>query len=343
MRRPSLLLYRAVYGTAECCIAAKAVGKEKIMFRYITKRILSMIPVLLGISVVVFFAVRLIPGDYATIALGTQYTEEAAALLREKYGLDQPILYQYLIWMKGILTGDFGYSYSSGQPVLTMLLNRLPVTLELASLSLLMAVFVGIPVGYWAACKRNKLPDSFATVTGLLGISIPNFWLGTMMVLLFSLKLKLVPSGGFVPLSEGIAENLRCMILPVIALGMAVSAVVMRSSRSAMIEVIDQEYMKMAKAKGLSGISLILKHGVKNTMVNVLTIIGLQMGSLLGGSVVIEQIFSLPGIGSLALQAINNRDYLVLQGTVLFTAVMFVTVNLIVDLLYCAVNPQIRY
>lgn len=313
------------------------------MIRYIIKRILGILPVLLGISIVVFFAVRLIPGDYATITLGTQYTEEAAALLREKYGLDQPLVYQYFVWLKGILTGDFGFSYISNQPVLSLLVSRLPVTLELTVLSLLMAVLVGVPMGYWAACKRNKLPDSLVTVTGLLGISIPNFWLGTMMILLFSLKWKCFPSGGFTPLSDGLGPNLRSMFLPAVALGMAVSAVVMRSSRSAMIEVTDQEYMKMAKAKGLSGIALITRHGVKNTLVNVLTILGLQAGSLLGGSVVIEQIFSLPGIGSLALQSINNRDYLVLQGTVLFIAVMFVLINLIVDLLYCIVNPQIRY
>ena len=313
------------------------------MIRYIIKRILGILPVLLGISIVVFFAVRLIPGDYATITLGTQYTEEAAALLREKYGLDQPLVYQYLLWLKGILTGDFGFSYISNQPVLSLLISRLPVTLELTVLSLLMAVLVGVPMGYWAACKRNKLPDSLVTVTGLLGISIPNFWLGTMMILLFSLKWKWFPSGGFTPLSDGLGANLRSMALPAVALGMAVSAVVMRSSRSAMIEVTDQEYMKMAKAKGLSGIPLITRHGVKNTLVNVLTILGLQAGSLLGGSVVIEQIFSLPGIGSLALQSINNRDYLVLQGTVLFIAVMFVLITLIVDLLYCIVNPQIRY
>lgn len=313
------------------------------MVRYIAKRILSLIPVLLGISIVVFLAVRLIPGDYATVTLGTQYTEEAAALLRAKYGLDQSIVYQYFIWLKGVLTGDFGYSYVSNQSVSLLLLSRVPVTLELTILSLLLAVVFGIPMGYWAACKRNKLPDSAVTVTGLLGISIPNFWLGTMLILLLSLKWKFFPSGGFVPLGEGLFANLRSMFLPALALGVAVSAVVMRSSRSAMIEVVDQEYMKMAKAKGLSGIGLILKHGVKNTMVNVLTILGLQTGSLLGGSVVIEQIFSLPGIGSLALQAINNRDYLVLQGTVLFISLMFVAINLIVDLLYCVVNPQIRY
>ena len=313
------------------------------MLRYIGKRILGLLPVLIGISIVVFFAVRLIPGDFATITLGTQYTDEAAELLREKYGLNQPLINQYFIWLKGILSGDFGYSYISRQPVMTLLASRLPVTLELTVLSLLMAVLFGIPMGFWAACKRNRFPDSVVTVTGLLGISIPNFWLGTMMVLLFSLRLKLLPSGGFVPLSEGIPANLRCMLMPALALGMAVSAVVMRSSRSAMIEVIDQEYMKMARAKGLSGIRLIRKHAVKNTLVQVLTILGLQTGSLLGGSVVIESIFSLPGMGTLALQAISNRDYLVLQGTVLLSAFMFVAINLVVDILYCVVNPQIRF
>ena len=159
------------------------------MLRYIGKRILGLLPVLIGISIVVFFAVRLIPGDFATITLGTQYTEEAAELLREKYGLNQPLITQYFIWLKGILSGDFGYSYVSRQSVITLLLSRLPVTLELTALSLLMAVLFGIPMGFWAACKRNRLPDSIVTVTGLLGISIPNFWLGTMMVLLFSLKM----------------------------------------------------------------------------------------------------------------------------------------------------------
>ena len=198
-------------------------------------------------------------------------------------------------------------------------------------------------MGYWAGCKRNKLPDSIVTITGLLGISIPGFWLGTMMILLLSLKLGWFSSGGFIPLSEGLILNLKSMVMPVLALGSAVSAVVMRSSRSAMIEVIDQEYIKMVRAKGASGKRVIFKHAVRNTLVNVLTILGLQTGSLLGGSVVIEKIFSLPGIGSLALKAITSRDYLLLQGTVLFVALMFVLINLIVDLLYCVVNPQIKY
>ncbi|PNV61202.1 glutathione ABC transporter permease GsiC [Clostridium sp. chh4-2] len=313
------------------------------MARYIAKRLLSIIPVLFGISLVVFFSVRLIPGDFATIALGTQYTEEAARVLRAQYGLDRSLVEQYFIWLVQLLQGNMGYSYTSGSAVSALLGAALPVTLELTFLSLLMAVFIGIPMGYWAGCKRNKLPDSLVTITGLLGISIPGFWLGTMMILLLSLKLGWFSSGGFIPLSEGLLLNLKSMVMPVLALGSAVSAVVMRSSRSAMIEVIDQEYIKMVRAKGASGKRVIFKHAVRNTLVNVLTILGLQTGSLLGGSVVIEKIFSLPGIGSLALKAITSRDYLLLQGTVLFVALMFVLINLIVDLLYCVVNPQIKY
>ena len=313
------------------------------MIRYISKRILSAIPVLFGISLVVFFSVRLIPGDFATISLGTSYTEEAAAALRADLGLDTSLVHQYVTWLGNLFTGDMGYSYSSKQPVLSLLMARLPVTLELTVLALLMSIVIGIPLGFLAACKRNRAPDAAVTGLGLLGISIPNFWLGAMMILFFSLGLHWFPSGGFVPLSEGLGANLQSMALPALALGMAVSAVVMRSARSAMLEVIDQEYIKMARAKGFHGFGLIIHHALKNTLVNVITILGLQTGSLLGGSVVIERIFSLPGVGSLALDAIGNRDYLLLQGTTLFIALMFVLINLLVDVLYCVVNPQIRY
>jgi len=313
------------------------------MLRYACKRILSAVPVLLLISIVVFFSVRLVPGDFATIVLGNLYTDEAAAALRQQYGLDQPLPQQYLIWLGNLFQGDFGYSYISRQPVAELLLKALPVTLELTALSLLFAIFIGIPLGYVGGYHRNRLPDSCVSVLGLIGISVPNFWLGSMMILTLSLTLHLFPSGGFVPLSSGLAANLRSMFMPAVALGGAVSAVVMRSSRSAMIEVVDQEYIKMARAKGVYGLRLILGHVVRNTMINIVTILGLQTGSLLGGSVVIEKIFSLAGVGSLALRAISNRDYLLMQGTVLFITTMFVLINLIVDLSYSLLNPQIKY
>lgn len=313
------------------------------MLHYVFKRILSIIPVLFGVSLIAFFSVRLIPGDFATIVLGTHYTEEAAAQLRAQFGLDLPYIQQYIIWIKNILQGDFGYSYMNNQTVISLLLSRLPVTLELAFLSLAIAVLFGIPMGYWAACHRNHLPDISVTFLGLVGISVPNFWLGSMLVLVLSLNLGLFPSGGFVPLSEGLLANLHSMALPAIALGGAVSAVVMRTARSSMVEVIDQEYIKTARAKGASGTRIVFFHAIRNTLVNVLTILGLQTGSLLGGSVVIEQIFSMPGIGALALDAISNRDYLLMQGTILFVSLVFVVINLVVDILYTIVNPQIRY
>ena len=313
------------------------------MFHYILKRLLSVIPVLFGVSLIAFFSVRLIPGDFATIVLGTHYTEEAAAQLREQYGLNLPYVQQYLIWITNILQGDFGYSYMNNQPVIDLLLSRLPVTLELTVLSLAIAILIGIPMGYWAACRRNGLPDLAVTFFGLVGISVPNFWLGSMLVLVLSLGLGLFPSGGFVPLSQGLLANLQSVALPALALGGAVSAVVMRSARSAMVEVIDQEYIKTARAKGASGPRIVFCHAIRNTLVNVLTILGLQTGSLLGGSVVIEQIFSMPGVGALALDAISNREYLLMQGTILFVALMFVLINLVVDILYTVVNPQIRY
>lgn len=313
------------------------------MLRYICKRILSIVPVLLGVSIIVFFSVRLIPGDFATVILGTHYTPKAALQLRQQCGLDLPLLKQYLIWIQNLLKGDFGYSYVNNCSVISLLLARLPVTLELTFCSLLIAVLIGIPLGYWAACHRNHVPDFLVTAFGLTGVSIPNFWLGSMLILIFSLWLGLFPSGGFVPLSQGLWANLRSIVLPALALGGAVSAVVMRSARSAMVEVVDQEYIKAAHAKGVGSARVILVHAVKNTLVNVLTILGLQMGSLLGGSVVIETIFSMPGIGALALSAISSRDYLLMQGTVLFIALMFVVTNLIVDVLYTVVDRRIQY
>ena len=313
------------------------------MLHYVIKRILSTIPVLFFISVIIFFSVRLVPGDFATVVLGTLYTPEAAEALRVQFGLDQPLVAQYFIWLTNLLRGDFGFSFVSRQPVIELLQQALPVTLQLTLMSLLFATFIGIPLGYTASFYRNRQADSAISTFGLLGISIPNYWLGSMMILLFSLSLGFFPSGGFVPISQGLGANLHSMVMPTVALGSAVSAVVMRASRSAMTEVLDQEYIKMARAKGVGGFRLIFAHSMRNTMINIVTVIGLQAGSLLGGSVVIERIFSLPGIGSLALRAISSRDYLLVQGTVLWITIMFVTINLIVDLSYSLLNPQIKY
>ncbi|AJY74252.1 ABC transporter permease [Paenibacillus beijingensis] len=313
------------------------------MIRYIIRRLLITIPVLFGISVITFLLVRLIPGDTVTVLLGNRYNEQLAAEMMERYGLDKPLYVQYGIWISDVLRGDFGKSSFSGDPVLTSILERLPVTLELAVISVLFAVVIGIPLGVWAAYRRNSPPDYAATFLGLLGISVPGFWLGTLLVLFFSLKLGWFPSGGFTPLWQDPLDNLRRMAMPGVALGAAVSAVVMRMTRSTVLEVLDQDYMKMARAKGVPARLLVIRHALKNAMIPIITVLGIQIGYLIGGSVVIEQIFSLPGVGRLALQSITNRDYTLMQGTILFVAFCFVLINFVVDLIYALLNPRIRY
>lgn len=313
------------------------------MGMYITKRVLVSIPVMFGISLLTFFLIRLVPGDTITAMLGTNYSEEQASVLREKYGLDKPAAVQYSIWIGRMLQGDFGESSFTGEPVLQVILERLPVTLELTVLSLLLAVCIAVPLGALSAMKRNSSFDYAATLFGMLGVSVPRFWLSILMILFLSLQLGWLPSGGFVNFAESPADNLRGMAMPVIAMGVSVSAVIMRMTRSSMLEVINQEYIKMARAKGVPGSCLIWKHALKNALVPVITTIGIQAGYLLGGSVVIEQIFSLPGIGLLALESITNRDYALLQGTILFIACAFVIVNLVVDIVYSLINPRIRY
>ena len=283
-----------------------------------------------GITLISFFIVRLVPGDTVTALLGSNYNEEQAAILREKYGLDQPLYVQYFIWLSNVLRGDFGYSSFTNQAVLDAILERIPVTLELATLSVLIALLIAIPLGTMAALNRNNFFDYSASFLGMIGISVPNFWLGTLAILFFSLHLGWFPSEGFVPIQDGIFANLKSMILPAVALGTTVGAVTMRMTRSSLLE-------------GVSKGRWIWKHGLKNALIPVITVVGIQAGYLLGGSVVIEQIFSLPGIGQLALQAISNRDYALLQGTILFIATAFVLINLIVDLIYGILNPKIRY
>ncbi len=313
------------------------------MLKYILKRILVALPVIFGISIIAFFLIRLVPGDTITALLGANYNEEQALILRAKYGLDQPLPVQYLIWLKNVLAGDFGISFFTKEPVVKIIMERLPVTLELMLISLLYSVFVAIPLGTIAAVKRNSATDYGASVFGLLGVSIPNFWLGILLIAFFSLHLRWLPSGGFVSFGVDPLENLRHMIMPSIALGTAVGAVIMRMTRSSMLEVLGQEYIKMADAKGVTNRRLIFHHALKNSFVPIVTVLGIQMGYLLGGSVVIEKIFALPGIGQLSLQAITNRDYALLQGCILLIATGFVVINLVVDIIYGFLDPKIRY
>lgn len=313
------------------------------MWRYITKRILVAVPVLIGISIVAFFLIRLVPGDTITALLGANYNPEQAAALRAEYGLDKPLVVQYFIWITNLFKGDLGQSFFTNQGVLISIVERLPVTLELMIMSFLYSVFIAIPLGAAASLKKNSLLDYTASFLGLLGVSIPNFWLGTLFILVFSLLLGWFPSGGFVSFFEDPLLNLRYMALPSIALGASVGAVVMRMTRSSMLEVLKQDYIEMARAKGVTRKMLIISHALKNALIPVITVLGIQMGYLLGGSVIIEKIFSLPGVGRLTLQSITNRDYILMQGCILFVAFGFVMINLVVDIIYAVINPQIRY
>lgn len=313
------------------------------MIRYALNRILIALPVLVGISVISFFIVRLVPGDTVTAMLGAQYSEAEATALREKYGLDQPLPVQYVIWTGNVLRGDLGRSAFTGQPVAAAIQERLPVTVQLVAMSIMFALLVALPLGVYAAMRRGGPGDFVVTALGLMGVSVPGFWLGALLILGLSLHAGWFPSGGFIMWSVDPWENLRHMVLPSLALGGAVAAVIMRMTRSAMLEVLHEDYIVLARAKGLPRRIWILKHALRNALIPVVTVTGIQAGYLLGGSVVIEQIFSLPGIGMLSLQAINNRDYALLQGTVLFVGVCFVMINLVVDLLYAWLDPRISY
>ena len=312
------------------------------MGKYIFHRLLHLIPVLLGVSILSFALVHLVPGDPVTTLLGTRYTEERAEILRSDYGLDKPLPVQYFRWLGKIVQGDLGTSTTTGQPVREAMTERLPVTVQLVGWSLSFGLLLAIPLGTLAAVHRGKKQDHLASVTGLLGLSIPNFWLATLLILVFSLQLGWFPSGGYRPLSEGLGPHLGHIFLPALALGGAVAAVILRMTRSAMLEVLDQDYMLMAKAKGVPPFQRIVGHGLKNAFIPILTVIGIQAGYLLGGSVVIEEVFSLPGLGRLTLQAIQNRDYALVQGCILFIAISFTLINLTVDIAYALLNPKLR-
>lgn len=313
------------------------------MIVYTAKRLGMAIPVLFGISVIAFFIVRLVPGDTVTALLGAQYSEERAATLRERYGLDRPLPVQYGLWIGRVVRGDWGESAYTGQPVAEAIRERLPVTLQLVAISLAFALLVAVPLGVWAALYRGGKVDFGVTLLGLLGVSVPGFWLGTLLILLFSLQWGWLPSGGYIHWSVDWWQNIRHMILPGLALSGAVGAVLLRITRSAVVDVLHEDYILFARAKGLPGRVWIFRHALRNAVIPIITITGIQAGYLLGGSVVIEQIFALPGIGMLSVQAIQNRDYALLQGTVLFVGACFVTINLVVDCLHAWLDPRVSF
>ena len=317
------------------------------MLRYLTQRALAFIPTLLGVSILIFTAIRLVPGDAITAMLGTEagmLTDVQRESLRVYFGLDQPPVTQYFNWLANALQGNFGLSVRYGQPVLDVILSRFPVTLQLAIMALIIALVIGVPLGILSAVSRSSIIDLFARLFALLGLAMPNFLLGTLIIFVLSVYFKYLPnSGNYANLWDDPGRNFQQMIFPALTLGFAFSASVMRTTRSAMLEVMGQDYLRTARSKGLAERTVINRHALRNALIPVVTITGVELGYLLGGTVIVEDIFSLPGIGRLVFNAISQRDYALVQGVALFVAVNFVIVNLVVDVIYTAIDPRISY
>ena len=316
------------------------------MTAFIAARLLSLIPVLWGVSVLVFLLIHLIPGNALQMFLGTQVEMTPAQLdqLRRLFGLNKSLPLQYADWLVRLLRGDFGVSLRTSRAVLPDILNRLPVSAELTLLALLVALAIAVPVGILSALRRGTPADAVIRILGLVGLSIPNFWLGTMLLLLLPGRVLPIASiGVYLRFFANPVGNLTVMVLPAFSLGIALAAVVMRFVRSSLLEVLGADYIRTARAKGLRELLVIDRHALRNALIPVITVIGFQAGYLLGGTVVIEEVFALPGMGRFALAAINQRDYPVVQGVVLIIAVLFVLTNIAVDVLYAYVDPRVRY
>ena len=311
--------------------------------RYAGRRLLQTVPVLLGMSVFVFAIIHLAPGDPVQAALGLSYSARAAAILRHQMGLDQPIVAQYVNWLGNLLHGNFGQDLISHQPLSDLLSQRLPVTLELTVLSMGLAVLVAIPLGVAAARRPAGALDRAAAGVTLLGISVPDFVLGTLLILLFAAALNWLPPQDFVPFTQDPGDNLRHLVLPVIALALAEIAYITQTTRASMLETLNQDYITFLRAKGIRESVVAYRHALRNAAVPVVTVVGVQFGTLLGGAIVVENVFSLPGVGKMTVDAVSTRNYPIVQGGVLVIALMFILVNLITDLLYVVLNPRIEY
>jgi peptide/nickel transport system permease protein len=309
---------------------------------FVGRRLLATAPLLLLVSVVVFSFVHVLPGDPAVLFLGEEADPATLARFRTRLGLDRPLPLQYADWLSRALRGDLGRSLRTNQPVTEAIVERLPVTLELLAAALVVSLAIAVPFGIVSAVRRNSGVDVASTVFALWGFSLPNFWLGIILIYVFALLLRWLPSSGFVPLGESVTGNLRSLALPAVTLGTALAALVTRQLRSGMLEVLRQDYVRTAWAKGLDGRRVIGKHALKNALIPVVTVVGLQVGALLGNTIVTESLFALPGVGRLMIDAIFSRDFFVVQGVILFLAVGYVLSNLVVDVLYSYLDPRIR-
>jgi len=312
------------------------------MTSYLVNRLLSVLPTLLLVSMLIFGLQQLLPGDPAKILAGEEQDPNVVAYLTAKLHLDEPLPVRYGYWIAGVVQGDLGESVRTQLPVLYLILQKLPVTAELAFLAMCVAILIGIPAGIASAVGRGTIWDYAANVFALWGLSTPNFWLGILMIMLFSVHLGWLPASGFVSPTEDLLGNLASMAMPAFVLGNAIAAVLMRHTRSAMLQVMQSDYVRTARAKGLDERTVILKHALRNALTPIITLGALEFGTLLSGAVLTEQVFTIPGFGKLILDAVFNRDYAVVQGVVLFTATTYIMLNLMADMAYFWVNPRFR-
>lgn len=302
-----------------------------------------MIPTLVIVAMISFLLIHLVPGDPAIAMLGGDATPEQLSALRRDMGLDQPLFYQFVAWCSRVLRGNLGQSYYLGRPVAQAIAERLPATFSLAVLALAFAVAIGVPSGIAAAVNHNSMLDQLVMGVALLGVSLPGFWVGLSLILMFSVKLGLLPTGGYIPFSENPVGCLVHMIMPAVSLGFLQAGLIARMARSSMLEVIGQDYVRTAKAKGLMPRSVVMKHALRNAAVPIVTVVGNSFSVLLGGAAVVETVFTYPGLGRLVVLAVQRRDYPLVQGAILFLAATCVLVNLLVDLCYCFIDPRIRF
>jgi peptide/nickel transport system permease protein len=313
------------------------------VFVWLARRLSQIIPTLILLSVMIFALQQLMPGDPALILAGEERGDpQVLAQIRAELWLDRPLHVQYLHWIGNVVTGDFGFSWRIREPVAQLILQKLPVTLQLASMAFLIAVLIGVPMGILSATRRGRPADLVANGVALFGISMPNFWLGIMMILLFSVQLGWLPPSGYVPLTEDFWQSVSTTIMPAFVLGNGIAGVLMRHTRAAMLTALSQDYVRTARAKGLKERAVVWKHALRNALIPVVTLGTIEFGRLLAGAVLTEQIFTIPGFGKLIVDAVFNRDYPVVQGVVMATALIFVALSLIADLLYMAINPRLR-
>lgn len=313
------------------------------MIGNIVKKLLTAIPVLLVVSVVLFVLLNALPGDAADALAAADASPEEIAALREELGLNDPAVVRYFKWIGGVIKGDFGKSLISGKPVTDAILQRFPITLELTLLAMFVAILIALPMGIASATHRNSFVDYICTVFAMIGQAVPHFWLGMLLVLFCSVYNSWLPASGYVPMAQSLSDNLIRMIMPAFAIGFSFAASVMRQTRSAVLDVLDQDYISTAKAKGLPGRIIVWKHALKNALIPVVTVMGMQTGRLFGGAIVVETVFTLPGLGTKIVESIFSRDYQVTLGFVMTVAIIIILINTIVDILYVVIDPRISH